>query len=357
MKMFLFLICCSSLLADQYSETQELVLHCRGAVSLAKVLAQEPFTPSLWSLGEVTTTDAGTEDYLLPSDLQGERDIRKVHVVANSLPAKSSPESKRDLQFLVKGEPRIKNAGFLSGGSGSWRLVRLKKWRWYDMPGLVVFRFAADAKDEKALESPCKLPRPWAAFFKEAAALRQQHPDWFSTAPDESALIPMRNAAFTTTNPLWRLCLTCRLIGLKQLRREDEQNLLKASAGSPLELGALLTLLLKNTSFHEEDLMEAVNAHGRTPGTAEGLALGCLISAADKPKAIERAFDSMKLVKELKTKGESSTEDKEKLIDAAFQGGEVFEFRVAHKLKLRLTGVSDELRQKVEAILYFMMEP
>lgn len=169
----------------------------------------------------------------------------------------------------------------------------------------------------------------------------------------------MRHEAATTRNPLWRLGLTCRLLELKLLRPQDIQSLLEASAGKPLEVGALLVLLLKDTTSHGEKILQEVSTHASTPGTAEGLALGCLISMLEKPryKPVDKAFQSLDLEKKLKAVEDTTLEDKILMIADAFPRDEEFEFRAAHQLNLRLTAADDDLRQKVGAILYFMLEP
>ena len=348
MKYFLFLFYFNSIVNAASTESKELVLNCSSAVYLARELAKKPFNLSNWFWGEVTVTGSVTEDTLLPSGLPGEVLIRKVRVSAKSLPGIINLKTKSDVQFRVVSDPFIKNPPFFT--TSEWRFVELKKWRWYDIPGLLLFQFVTNQKDENTCGSPCKLPRQWISFFTDAAALREKYLNWFSLGP--GADVSSMREEITTTNPLWRLCVMCRLLELKQLRREDTVKLLEISAGKLLELGALLGILLKEPTSHEEEIMKIVRTHGRDSVTSEGLALGCLTSAADKPKAIERAFDSLKLLGDLKSKGEASMQDKENMIDAVFQGDVALEYRIVHKLNVMITDVDKDLRQKFEAIVF-----
>ncbi len=332
----------------------EQVIHCRGAASLARDLAHEQFLAANWSLGNVVATDSGVENAMLPSGLQGESLIREVHVTADTLASKVGQEAKNELQFRIKGAPYPVNSVIKT--SGSFRFVRLAEWQWYDTTGLLVFRPASGASGERAIGSPRKLPDQWRGWVAEAADLRARRRNWFLPGIKKTEVASMQAEA-TATNPLWRYCVMCRLLELKRLRREDIQKMLKASAGKPVEVGTLLFLLLNDSASHEEEIMEQVKEHGRDPGTAEGLALGCLTSAAYKPKPVEKAFASMNLLKNLEAKSESSEQDQHKMINAAFQGDEAMEYRIAHKLNLMIVDIDNELRQKVAAILFYMLKP
>jgi hypothetical protein len=237
-----------------------------------------------------------------------------------------------------------------------FRFETLKQWRWYDLPGRIVFRFDPETNGEKAIGSPCKLPQQWAEFFTEASGLREKHRTWFSTDVTKADMDTMRNGT-TSTNPLWRLVIAFRLLELNQLRREDIERTLAASYGKPLEMASLLVLLLNAGVSYEEEVMEKVRSIGLFPGTSEGIALGCLTSAAGRPRAVERAFDSMKLERQLKAQTGASLQTKHKMIDSMFQGNDGLEYRIAHKLHIMITETNDVLLQKVESILGYMLEP
>ncbi|WP_395753841.1 hypothetical protein [Prosthecobacter sp.] len=352
---FLFLHLLGSLAISSDSDTKELFLNCRSGVTLAQELSKNNFDPSLWRFGDVLTKDAGYVDVLLADEAPALASLRQVFVAKSPLFSPQNQSPWNEISFSVQGRPFLKDA--ITHGGGSFGYVELEQWRWHNISGSLVFQLLpGDGKGERVIGMPCKLPKSWMPIFNPAASLRNERARWFSPGLTDLDINKMREN-ITANNPLWRLCITQRLIELGRLREADVKIALETATAQTLELGCMLVILFNDKSPHESAIMECVRRAEHDQKRAEGLALGCLTSAAGRPRSIERAFESLDLLNQLKKKASDPMEDKEKMIDGIFSKDADIEYRVGHKLHALAGGLNKDLKQKISDILSYMLTP
>ena len=260
-----------------------------------------------------------------------------------------------DVRFQVRSEP-IPEGHFRSNPS-VFLFELLNRWEWYEVPGTVIYRYDAKATGQDHVFFPCKLPDQWNKYLEQLMSLRSQMQRWFSGQPDADDLVAMKKELLAV-NPLWRLCVARRLLELNKLKDEEVETLLKASAGNMLEFAPMIVFLLNDSTSHEKLITRMIKQERNAGLIGEGMALGCLTSAADKPRAIERAFESTQFLDKEKPGDPALGEDMEKTVNVLFPGPEAQEYRIAHKLNLLLNKTDHpESTRRIRGILSYMFVP
>lgn len=333
---------------------EEMVLICRGSTRFVQELAKADALQKAWHWGDIGITDARRVETTMGDGRPATVYVRDFLLVESGPKSDLRQDRKIETHFQVRGTPRP-DEQFRS--SGEFLHTVLDKWEWYKVSGTLAYQHDLRETGQNRVVCPCKLPASWIKHLEQVMVLRAEKKAWFETLPDAGEIQKLK-ASLHSTNPIFRLCVACRLLNIGALNEQECDNMLRMAGGDVVACASGLVLLLNDTHSHEDMILRMLHQDETVDLLGEGLALGLLSNSVSRPRSIELALMNWEFKKKHPPEKAESESERRKAVDAFFPGADAREFRIALKMnKVLQTNPFLQANSNHQVLLQYMFAP